>query len=396
MIPDSAIARGIIHIIAIIQSSIAPFSFFYYIYYIAAEQKLFTVHSSIDTFIHYWFGCELMFYIYFQITHNRMQRLTSGIAPTPRERSDVYTLCLEAIDQADTWLPGWFTLANDLTKHPKFEDIYRDNLAEWLSWAFFNLPLESVLQDESTIQELHEMINDFENKFHIKLKEGYNENVVAYRLTLDPLLAYHRPLVFYVLVLFLTNIFGFVCQYLWGMKRFGPENRSTIWSLMDPQQSPYPSGHIGPEKVPYWFRDGNRRKKPIVFIHGIGGGLMCYITLVAKLVTLDAPIFFIELPFVAMNCVEEVPTAQETVRDIQQMLQRHGCTDAVFVGHSLGTSVISWAVKYIPKSVASTVFIDPICFMLHYNDICLNFVYRTPKTAAEVSTDVTLSLYLTL
>ncbi|KAG1433174.1 hypothetical protein G6F57_022356 [Rhizopus arrhizus] len=105
---------------------------------------------------------------------------------------------------------------------------------------------------------------------------------------------------------------------------------------------------------------------------------MCYITFVAKLVTLDAPIFFIELPFVAMNCVEEVPTAQETVRDIQQMLQRHGCTDAVFVGHSLGTSVISWAVKYIPKSVASTVFIDPICFMLHYNDICLNFVYRSP------------------
>ncbi|ORE12576.1 hypothetical protein BCV71DRAFT_246819 [Rhizopus microsporus] len=264
-----------------------------------------------------------------------MQKLTSDIAPTPRERSDVYMLCLEAIDQAETWLPGWFTLANDLVKHPKFEDIYRDNLAEWLSWAFFNLPLESVLQDESTTQELHKMINDFENKFHIKLKEGYNEDVVAYRLTLDPLLAYPRPLAFYVLVLFLTNIFGFVCQFLWGMKRFGPENRSTVWSLMDPQQSPYPSSHIGPEKVPYWFRDGNRRKKPIVFIHGIGGGLMCYITFVAKLVTLDAPIFFIELPFVAMNCVEEVPTAQETVRDIQQMLQRHGCTDAVFVGHSL-------------------------------------------------------------
>lgn len=60
-----------------------------------------------------------------------MQKLTSDIAPTPRERSDVYMLCLEAIDQAETWLPGWFTLANDLVKHPKFEDIYRDNLAEW-------------------------------------------------------------------------------------------------------------------------------------------------------------------------------------------------------------------------------------------------------------------------
>ncbi|KAG0783190.1 hypothetical protein G6F22_008790 [Rhizopus arrhizus] len=256
------------------------------------------------------------------------------------------------------------------------------------------------MENESTMEELDYMISRFEDEFHIQFSEGYNENIIAYRISFDPVLAYHRPLAFYISILFLTTLFGLICQFIWRMKKFGPENRSTIWNLMDPQQAPYTSNQTGPEKVSYWFRDGNREKKPIVFIHGIGGGLMCYISFLAKLVNLNVPIFCIELPFVSMHCVEEVPTMQETVRDMQQMLHRHGFTDAVFISHSLGTAVSSWAVKYMPKNVAGAIFIDPICFMLHYKDVCTNFVYRAPKTAAQslvkyfASTELYISYYI--
>ncbi|RCI05014.1 hypothetical protein CU098_002131, partial [Rhizopus stolonifer] len=376
MIPDSVITRGTIYLAAAIQSIIAPLAFVYYVYYIAAEQRLFSLHQSLDTFIHYWLGCELMFYIYFQIARNRMQRLLPHVAPTTQERSDLYTLCLANIDEAESWLPGWFALADHPNQHPAFKDVYRENVAECL-------PLEHIVVDQALTKELNYMINRFEGEFHTQFNEGYNENVIAYRVSFDPVLAYHRPLVFYLSVLFLTTIFGIVCQSIWGMKKFGPENRSTIWNLMDPQQTSYTSAQAGPEKVSYWFREGGRDKKPIVFIHGIGGGLMCYLSFLQKLMALDAPIFFIELPFVSMHCVEEVPTMQETVRDLQQMLSRHEFSDAVFVSHSLGTAVSSWAIKYMPKNVAGLVFIDPVCFMLHYKDVCTNFVYRTPKTASQ-------------
>lgn len=231
------------------------------------------------------------------------------------------------------------------------------------------------------------MIDRFEQEFHIQFDTGYNEDIVAYRINLDPVHAYHRPLAFYTLIMFFTTLFGFACQFFWGMKKYGPETRSTIWNLMDSQ--PYETSSISsdggaPEKVSYWYRDGDRSKKPIVFIHGIGAGLMCYVSFVHKLLTLDAPIFCIELPFVSMHCVEDVPTMQETIRDLQNMLHRHDFQNAVFVAHSLGTAVTSWVVKYMPQNVAGVIFLDPICFMLHYKDVCSNFVYRTPKTAAQV------------
>jgi hypothetical protein len=256
-----------------------------------------------------------------------------------------------------------------------------------LSWAFFSLPLENVLQDDILTEELNFMIDRFEQEFHIQFNTGYNEDVVAYRINLDPVHAYHRPLAFYTLIMFLTTLFGFACQFFWGMKKYGPETRSTIWNLMDSQ--PYETSAVSsdggaPEKVSYWYRDGDRSKKPIVFIHGIGAGLMCYVSFVHKLLTLDAPIFCIELPFVSMHCVEDVPTMQETIRDLQNMLHRHDFQNAVFVAHSLGTAVTSWVVKYMPQNVAGVIFLDPICFMLHYKDVCSNFVYRTPTTAAQV------------
>jgi pimeloyl-ACP methyl ester carboxylesterase len=70
-----------------------------------------------------------------------------------------------------------------------------------------------------------------------------------------------------------------------------------------------------------------------------------------------------------MHCVEEIPTMQETVNDIRNMLHRHEFDSVVFVGHSLGTSIISWATKFLSENVAGVVFIDPICFMLHYKDV---------------------------
>lgn len=131
MIPDTTLTRGFIYSSAVAQTAVAPFAFFYYVYFIATENKLFTLHPSVDTFIHYWLGCELLFYIYFQITRSRMQRILPSVSPSAKERSDLYSVCLANIDQAETWLPDWFMLSNDPTSHPKFQDICRDNVAEW-------------------------------------------------------------------------------------------------------------------------------------------------------------------------------------------------------------------------------------------------------------------------
>ncbi|ORZ18043.1 Alpha/Beta hydrolase protein [Absidia repens] len=336
--------------------------------------------------MHYWLATEVMFYIFFQVTRNRMQhRGSSGNTLTRKERRSLVTLCIANVNNVQEWLPGWFIKKDG--QHPAvvpaFEEIYLENVVEWVSWAFFTAPLEDVLQHSELVKEIDWMIGKVERKFQVKFPNGYNQHIHSRRLNLDPINAYHRPLVFYVGVQVLNFLYGVaVLQGHYGMKKYGPEaviDSDFLWN----QLVEIPSNKMDAERISYWFRDGDRSKKPIVFIHGIGAGLMCYTPFIHQLMQLDVPIFCIELPFIAMRCIEDVPTMQEISHDIQQMLHRHDCQNAVFVAHSLGTAVASWTLQHLPKTVAGVVLLDPICFMLHYNDICTNFVYRTPKTASE-------------
>lgn len=60
------------------------------------------------------------------------------------------------------------------------------------------------------------------------------------------------------------------------------------------------------------------------------------------------------------------------------MLATHGYPKATFCGHSYGTSWLSYVCKYAPSSVAAILFLDPICFCLHYSRLTKNFVYCRP------------------
>ncbi|KAG0193600.1 hypothetical protein DFQ28_004267 [Apophysomyces sp. BC1034] len=301
-----------------------------------------------------------------------MQRTPARVAPQPKERRELVLNCIANVENAHDWLPGW------------------------LAWAFFTLPLEDVLDDDMSRKELHGLIDRFEERYDIQFESGYNDEVIAFRVNLDPVVAYHRPLAFYTVIMAGTYLHG-LCLQMWGMTKYGPEARSFMpWNVLEPIQPLYE----GTQRLSYWFRDGNRNKKPVVFVHGVGAGLMCYAKFVFALLSLDAPVFCVELPYVAMRCVEDVPSMQEIARDFELMLHHHRFHDAVFVAHSLGTAVTAFALKHIPKSIAGVVLLDPICFMLHYKDICTNFVYRIPRTASQYivkyfgSTELYISHYI--
>lgn len=132
MIPDSFLVRNMIYAIAVLQTAVAPMAFVYYVYYIATEQPLFTTqYSSVDILLHYWLGCELIFYVFFQITRNRMQTRGTPVYPGAKERRSLYQNCLSNVDNVEEWLTGWFMKANDPGRHPTLDELCRENVAEW-------------------------------------------------------------------------------------------------------------------------------------------------------------------------------------------------------------------------------------------------------------------------
>jgi pimeloyl-ACP methyl ester carboxylesterase len=151
---------------------------------------------------------------------------------------------------------------------------------------------------------------------------------------------------------------------------------------------------LSPSRISYWYynpsdnallKKNHQKQQPIVFIHGIGCGICVYSNFIRKLYKLNRPLFLVELPHVSMRMVEDVPTMEETVREIEEMLTSKGFPKATFVAHSLGTAVCAWMIKEARKRVGGCVLIDPICFLLHYPDVAYNFVYREPAAANEVN-----------
>jgi len=136
-------------------------------------------------------------------------------------------------------------------------------------------------------------------------------------------------------------------------------------------------------KVSYWYKPGQRSLRPIVFVHGIGCAFTPYIRFIFKLSLSKAPIFLIELPHVSMKMASRAPSIPDTVREIQMALSERGFKQAVWVGHSLGSTIVAGACRYISKSVSSVVLLDPVCFLLHHPDVVFNFVHRKPNCVSS-------------
>lgn len=141
---------------------------------------------------------------------------------------------------------------------------------------------------------------------------------------------------------------------------------------------------IGP--VSYYYHPGNEDedecKSAVVFVHGIGIGLIPYMPLIDALLESGRPIFMPEIPYVSgfrpwQSSKSVLPPAVVSSTMVA-MLATHGKLCATWVGHSYGTSWLSYMVKYAPESVATVMFLDPICFCLYSPFLTKQFVYTKP------------------
>jgi len=142
--------------------------------------------------------------------------------------------------------------------------------------------------------------------------------------------------------------------------------------------------HLNIGITSYYYHPGTKNSfdAPIIFIHGIGAGLIYYIPLMEDLLQCGRPIFFPEIPYVTGFRTwfdpHSILTPTAVASTLSTMLATHGFTRATFVGHSYGTTWMSYMLHVAPNTVESVVFLDPICFCLYIPTLTKNFVYRQP------------------
>ncbi|TPX58455.1 hypothetical protein PhCBS80983_g03142 [Powellomyces hirtus] len=260
-------------------------------------------------------------------------------------------------------ISGWFLGA-------EFTTIRRQNMRAWVAWAFTDQDVN--LLDEDHSSQTDALLALLESLMNWTFPPGHNENIKCIRLTLDPVQAAHRPLIYY-LVCKCVNAASHV-----GLRILGYKQRT-----LDPMDV------AGSGTLTYLYRAPTQptppNALPIVFIHGIGVGFAAYIPFIA-LLPRNVPVYLLEWPHVAMQLEEEVPTIPDTLAFITGMLNRDNHAKATFVAHSLGTLATSWMLNSpLHRSrVGSVVLLDPVNFMLCDPTIAYNFLYRPPTTVLEL------------
>lgn len=300
---------------------------------------------------------------------------------------------LQTISEArfPTFFACQFMWTNSLVQLTPEEvtEIRLDNVKDWIAWALYakrswNDLLVSEPDGEHLAEEAEAYIHLMLSRKGITVRRGFNRKIKAVTLYHNPVEAFAKPLLMYAFVAGLERASHCLLNVL-GFRRYRAQ-RTDICNDM-PKRG-----------ITYWLRtpkakrdNGSVRRRrreetdlPIVFVHGLGGGLWCYIKFILKMwyTQRTRPIYLVELPHVSMRFKRTAPDPDQTVHELSAMLRRHGHDSATFVAHSLGTAYAAYMINH-SKMVAGAVMIDPICFNIYDANLLYNFVYRKPGAGGK-------------
>lgn len=310
--------------------------------------------------------------------------LTAGLGPSPnsskaRKRSNTakQPMGLSAFDDKHVdpddasarreRLRSWFFFA-------PIEDIYEDNVREWLAWAFSACSLKDALANP---QYAH-LINDGLEMVKLRLgwpdmKKGFNPRVKAIRLTLDPVQTMHRPFGYYVVT---NGVSLGTIAWLMLTKGFRLETSGKCSLLVKPAQQAKADG-----------KKGDKESLPIVFLHGLGIGLGQYTSMLSKLSKHKDGVVILLQPHISTNIFSryflEPPSKDEQASSLISILNRHSFSRCATLSHSNGTMVLGWLLRTAPQLFVRNILVDPVSFCLWEGSVCYSFIHRRWATGIE-------------
>ncbi|KAJ4371928.1 hypothetical protein N0V86_008482 [Didymella sp. IMI 355093] len=345
---------------------ITPLSIFYVSFSLAEHPT-----SAGGRFLLTWSIIEALFWVLVYIPRKRALQASAQHPPLldKEDRKALFWKCWDKIPHPEYYVSRWFLGARP-------GEVRRDNVKEFFEWALMNRGAES--EDElvrraqedpeakiEEEEELKEYVDGIETMLGRPVLPGRGP-AKSLRLTIDEVNMRHRPVVWYLIVMLVDTL---TAAYL-----------------------RYNNFHL--HHLSYWYRPHTSKTRlPILFIHGIGIGLMPYSQWLASINKEDpmsttdgeVGIIAIELMPISFRITRAIPRPEEICRQINMILERHGWDRVVLASHSYGSVVSTHLVRdavTAPK-IGPCLFVDPVTFLLHLPDVAYNFTARRPRHANE-------------
>ncbi|KAK8110178.1 uncharacterized protein PG998_006635 [Apiospora kogelbergensis] len=303
----------------------------------------------------------LWYFVWFLPFKARLQRPGMPMTPMTRaQRRKLVADILRNVPDVRLFIRKWFCMAH-------LDQIHRDNVKDWLAWALFAAEGRDLAPDEWA--EL-------------------DEYAMPMRLNLDPVVMYHRPLLWYLFMSF-TEVASWAYLAIKGFT-FYRQPRRTFFSVFPfrPMTLLAPRASAS-EDISYFCRPHrSKTHRPVLFIHGIGIGVPTYATWLPS-IPADIGVVAVEiLPASNRICPEAVPPAA-FARAVAQIVQQQGMDDFVLVGHSYGTFMARPLLEHpeVGPRINSLVLCDPVAVLLHLPDVAYNITRRRGRVTPEIEID---------
>jgi pimeloyl-ACP methyl ester carboxylesterase len=179
--------------------------------------------------------------------------------------------------------------------------------------------------------------------------------------------------------------FDFHCTRATSIDIFPPRPAVLVTS---PKQSPA-------KQLSYWLRPHTSKTRlPVLFIHGIGVGLIPNIDLLRDLdLALNCDnkhdgqvsVMAVEILQISSRLTHVIPKRSDYLDQLTQVLDTHHFERFVLASRSYGSVLSTCLLTHEPLAsrVTSTLLIDPITILLHMPDVAYNFTARPPKHVKE-------------
>lgn len=266
------------------------------------------------------------------------------------------------------WLEGWFL-------QTPISDIRRGNMVEFLAWALYTKETSELTAAER--EEVEGFTDKSAARYGWTFAPGYTPGVKPMRINVDKICAWCHPLGYYA-GLYALRAATRSAMRLLGFT-FHVADATCGISYYHCPPPPPPPGLLTQGGIPVQ----KPKPLPVVFIHGLGIGIMPYVPFFRRLAQ-ERECIIVELPEVSQCCSEKVFLPTDMPEIIASVLRRHGHERACFAAHSYGTFVMSWILRARKDLVARLVLIDAVSLLLAQPDVAYNFLYRRPLTTTSV------------
>lgn len=113
------------------------------------------------------------------------------------EREALFARCFARMHDIDS-AAGWFHFPNPSA-------IKRDNFVEWILWALFGVQKNGL--QAAWEEEIEGYISMIEGLLGRKLEQGGDDTIRCIKVSLDPVITVHRPLIWYTVGATFTNVY---------------------------------------------------------------------------------------------------------------------------------------------------------------------------------------------